>query len=144
MGLSSERSMAIIAHETKPMPEPKQKRIRRNPEQLVADLQVRIEAIKARAARNQAKRNPAVRHTVAAVRSIDKAMVVAQDMTLRQSLEEARGVLTAWLALSGIAMPVGPAASARRVRGGASEPAQEEASTDAPRRRNRPRRQMAV
>jgi hypothetical protein len=78
------------------------KRVRRDAEQLVADLQARIEAIKARAVRKRAKANPAVRHTVAAVRSIDKAMGAATDNVLRRALEEARGVLSAYLALQGV------------------------------------------
>lgn len=80
------------------------KRIRRDAEQLVADLQAKIEAIKARATRKRAKANPAVRHTVAAVRSLDKAMAATTDHVMRRTLEEARGVLSAFLTLQG-AMP---------------------------------------
>jgi hypothetical protein len=39
---------------------------------------------------------------VAAVRSIDKAMASASDAVLRRSLEDARGVLSAYLSLQGL------------------------------------------
>jgi predicted HTH transcriptional regulator len=78
------------------------RRVRRDPEQLVADLQAKIEAIKARAVRRRRKANPAMRYTVAAVRNIDKAMSSATDQVLRRSLEEARGTLSAYLTLQGI------------------------------------------
>jgi glutamate-1-semialdehyde aminotransferase len=83
-------------------PSTPKKRVRRDAEQLVADLEAKIEAIKARVARKRAKANPSVRHTVAAVRSIDKAMTSATDAVLRRSLDEARGVLSAYLALQGV------------------------------------------
>jgi hypothetical protein len=78
------------------------KRTRRDPEQLVADLQAKIEAIKARAARKRRKADPAVRYTIAAVRNIDRAMSSATDQVLRKTLEEARGTLAAFLTLQGI------------------------------------------
>jgi glutamate-1-semialdehyde aminotransferase len=83
-------------------PSTPKKRVRRDADQLVADLEAKIEAIKARVARKRAKANPSVRHTVAAVRSIDKAMAAATDAVLRRSLDEARGVLSAYLALQGV------------------------------------------
>ena len=83
-------------------PSTPKKRVRRDAEQLVADLEAKIEAIKARAARKRAKANPAVRHTVAAVRNIDKAMAATTDGVLRRTLDEARGVLSAYLSLQGV------------------------------------------
>lgn len=93
----------------------KKKRVRRDSEQLVADLQAKIEMIKARAARKRAKSNPAVRHTVAAVRSMDKAMATTTDAVMRKTLEEARGLVSAYLSLQGI-IPADGTAS-RRVNG---------------------------
>jgi hypothetical protein len=87
------------------------KRIRRDDEQLIRDLQARIEAIQARAARKKARGNPAVRFTLAAVKSLDKATGATEDAVHRKTLEEARSGLAAWLAMSGIAMP-----TARRSR----------------------------
>lgn len=81
------------------------KRMRRNDEQLISDLQAKIEAIKARAARKKARGNPSVRFTIAAVKSLDKAAAATEDGVHRKALEEARGGLAAWLSMSGIAMP---------------------------------------
>lgn len=106
------------------------KRIRRNDEQLIADLEAKIAAMKARAARKKAKASPDTRYTLGAVRNIDKAMSGTQDATLRKALEEARGALAAWLALEGIAIP---AAHRPRSHGEESEGSNE----GAPKRRRR-------
>jgi hypothetical protein len=84
------------------MPPTTKKRVRRDAEKLIADLEAKIEAIKARAARKRRKADPAMRHTLAAIRSIDKAMAAATDAVLRHALEEARGVLAAYLTLQGV------------------------------------------
>ena len=91
-----------MTHETERMAQntPK-KRVRRDPEQLVADLEAKIEAIKARATRKRVKADPAVRRTVAAVRNLDKAMAATTDAVMRRTIEEARGVLSAFLTLQG-------------------------------------------
>ena len=94
---------------------PMKKRNRRAPEDLVAALEAKIEAIKARAERKRAKANPAIRYTVAAVRNMDKAMSAADDAVLRRALEEAHGGLTAYLKLQGIVPANG---SAARTSGG--------------------------
>ncbi len=49
------------------------KRNRRTPEQIVADLQAEIEAVKARAAAQQAKADPPVRALLIAAKALDKA-----------------------------------------------------------------------
>jgi len=105
-----------IADETRRMAQstPK-KRVRRDPEQLVADLQAKIEAIKARATRKRVKADPAVRSTVTAVRNLDKAMAATTDPVMRRTIEEARGVLSAFLTLQG-ALPA--ASSGERSAGG--------------------------
>jgi hypothetical protein len=105
-----------FTQEAESMPQAMQKkRVRRDSEQLIADLQAKIEAIKARAVRQRAKANPAMRHMVAAVRSMDKAMAATEDKVMRRTLEEARGVLGAFLSLQGVT----PAAdSAQRGTGG--------------------------
>ncbi len=80
------------------------KRKRRSPQEMVADLEARIARIRARAERRKAKKDPALRHIAAAVRSIDKALAEAEDVVTRQTLDEARATLRAVLSLSG-AMP---------------------------------------
>jgi len=107
--------MATTLEATKmPKAAPK-KRNRRAPEDLVAALEAKIQAIKVRAVRKRAKSNPAVRYTVAAVRNMDKAMGAAEDQVLRKALEEARSGLAAYLALQGV-MPAGGSNGAVRGR----------------------------
>ena len=78
-------------------------RARRSEEERIADLERKIADLKARAERKKARTNPSVRHVVAALRSLDKA------------LDEARATLSACLALQGVV----PAASAQgAARGG--------------------------
>src|SRR5688572_20148442 len=82
------------------MPKPTT-RTRRTPEQLIEDLQKRIEQVKARAARAKVKKDPALRHINAAVRSIDKAAKATGDNAVRKALEDARATLAACLAMNG-------------------------------------------
>jgi hypothetical protein len=77
-------------------------RTRRTPEQRIADLQAKIQAIKQRAERAKVKRSPALRHMNAALKSIEKAMAETEDAATRRALEEARATLSATLALNGV------------------------------------------
>ena len=77
------------------------KRNRRTLEQIIADLQAEIEQIKERAAREKARKDPALRHISAAVRSIDKAAAESKDSATRTALMEARATLAGCLAMSG-------------------------------------------
>jgi hypothetical protein len=56
---------------------------------MIADLEAKIAAIKAREAARQVKADPAVRHARAAARSIDKALSAVQDSAMRQALASA-------------------------------------------------------
>jgi hypothetical protein len=76
-------------------------RTRRSPEQLIEDLQKKIEEVKARAARAKVKKDPALRHINGAVRSIDKAAKATGDTTVRTALGEARATLAACLGMNG-------------------------------------------
>jgi hypothetical protein len=91
------------------------KRIRRSPEQMIADLQQEIERIKTRAAQRKVRRDPALRHVTAAVRSIDKAMGATTDAATRKAFNEARATLAACLSLNGAAPRKGPRRGAARV-----------------------------
>ena len=101
------------------------KRQRRSAEQVIADLEAKIATIKARAERQKVKRDPALRHMSAALRSIEKALAETRDSTNRQALDEARSGLAALLALNGVAVKQGSgrAAGARNGRRGASRAA---------------------
>ena len=78
-------------------------RTRRTPEQLIADLEAKIQQVKARAAQAKVKKDPALRHINGAVRSIDKALGATKDAVARQALNEARATLAACLSLNGAA-----------------------------------------
>jgi len=84
-------------------------RTRRSPEQLIADLQKKIEAIKARAEQKKVRQNPILKHVRAALKGIDKALSAAEDRASRDTLNEARSGLSALLALNGVATPAGGA-----------------------------------
>lgn len=78
---------------------------RRTTDQIVAYLQQKIVAVQAAGARRAARKNPAVQHGRAALKSIDKAAKETVDATARKALEAARGELSAWLAVEGLAVP---------------------------------------
>ena len=94
-------------------------RAQRTPEQMIADLEAKIAAVKRRAERQKVKRDPALRHINAAVKSIDKALAASSDAATRKALDEARATLGACLALSGAAVPSGRGTLVPRARGGA-------------------------
>ena len=83
------------------MPKRTTTRTRRTPEQLIEDLQKKIEQVKARAARAKVRKDLALRHINGAVRSIDKAAKATGDNAVRKALEEARATLAACLAMNG-------------------------------------------
>lgn len=78
------------------------KRQRRSEEELIRDLEARIASIKAKAERKKVKRDPALRHISAALRSIDKAMGETEDSATRHALDEARTTISACLSLNGV------------------------------------------
>ena len=83
------------------------KQKRRPPQQVIAALEAKIAGIRARAERQKAKKDPAMRHIAAAVRSIDKALAGSKDVATRQALDEARATLGAVLSLDGAAPRAG-------------------------------------
>jgi hypothetical protein len=89
---------------SKKQPEPT-KRVRRSPEQLIADLERRIQDVRTRAERKKASASPVLRHVRGALKSIDKAMAGTDDNVTRKALSEARGTLSAVLGLNGAAAP---------------------------------------
>ena len=79
-----------------------QKRTRRTPEQLIAELEAKIAGVKRRAEQQKVRKDPALRHINGAVRAIDKAASSTQDGATRAALEEARTALGAVLTLNGV------------------------------------------
>jgi len=89
------------------MSEPTQ-RTRRTPEQIIADLEAKIEDVKTRAKRREVKKSSAVRQLLAAVKAIDKGIAAAIEegnVTLKKTLAEGREPLAAYLALEGLKVP---------------------------------------
>ena len=79
-------------------------RNRRTPEQIVADLQAEIEAVKARAAAKEARANPQAKAILVAAKALDRA---AESCTAdaKRALEAARGILADQMAVMGIRTP---------------------------------------
>ena len=80
------------------------KRPRRTPEQIVADLQAKIEAVNARAAAKEAKANPETRAALVAAKALDKAIATCTGSP-KKALENARGILADELTAMGIRPP---------------------------------------
>ena len=81
------------------------KRVRRTDEQLIQDLQQKIEEIQGRAEARKAKQSPAVRLMLRAVRALDKAMDAAEsegDTALRHVLSDGRDPLARYLQEKGL------------------------------------------
>jgi len=87
---------------------------RRTTEEIVAELQAKIVAVEAAGARRKARANPATKHGTAALKLIDKAAQETADVTARKALEEARGSLSAWLAVEGLTVAPGAADEAKK------------------------------
>jgi len=78
-------------------------RTRRSEEDRIKALEAQIESLKQRAEAKKVKRDPALKHVAAALRSIDKALSFSEDQATRQALDEARATISAALSINGIA-----------------------------------------
>ena len=87
--------------------EPK-KRTRRSEEQLIQELEARIQQLKVKAEVKAAKKDPALAYISTAVRSIDNALSATGDAALRTALKEARVTLAACLQLPPSASAAAP------------------------------------
>jgi hypothetical protein len=84
------------------------KRVRRTEEQLIRDLESKLEGLRMRAQAREAKSSPSIKLTLAALRAIDKAVEAAteeEDTALRHVLADARGPLEGYLDQNGIRIP---------------------------------------
>jgi len=80
-------------------------RVRRSDEQLVRDLQARIEELQRRAQARKAKESPGVALTLKALRAVDKAIAAAEaesDTALRHALSDAREPMARFLESRGV------------------------------------------
>ena len=85
-----------------------QKRKRRSDQELISDLQERIREVKARQAARDMQKSPPMKATVAALRSIDRALENAadhEDTALRHVLADARKPLVEFLERAGFRTP---------------------------------------
>lgn len=89
-------------------PQPAKKRIRRGPEQLIADLEAKIQQLKVRAQAKSLKTSPAAKSAIVAIRTLDKGMKVAEeeaDRDLQFAYVDARKPLAAYLEAKGLSLP---------------------------------------
>ena len=81
---------------------------RRSPDQIVADLEAKIERIKARAAAKEARSEPEGKAFLAAVKAVDKAIEVATEQgneDLVRALESGRAPLAEQMIKMGLRLP---------------------------------------
>ena len=84
------------------------RRKKRSPEEMIADLQQKIEEVKERAAAREAKVSPAMKRTVSLMRNISKAMDEAaaeKNGPLRHALADAHKGLATFLQSQGLNPP---------------------------------------
>ena len=83
----------------------------------IAEFEQKIAAIKSRDERRAARQKPETKHLIVALRGIDGALKESDDATLRQPLDQARGLVASTLALLGVTPKAGkvrePVAAAR-------------------------------
>ena len=75
---------------------------KRTTEERIQELQAKIEAIKNRDERKQARSKPETRFLLAALHAIDKGLNATQDAVLRTALDEARATVSSCLGLLGV------------------------------------------
>jgi len=80
---------------------------RRSSEQMIADLQARIQVIKSRASASELKKSPSVRATLTIVRQLDKTLDMANDEgnQVRHALAQARKPIADYLYAQGVRLP---------------------------------------
>jgi hypothetical protein len=91
------------------------KRNRRTPEQLIKDLEAKIEEVKQRAAAKRVKASGEGKALVTAVKALDKALASSTGDTQR-AIEAARAILAERLAEMGLGAGAGGASKGERVR----------------------------
>jgi len=87
------------------MPTSEKERIRRTPEQIIADFQARIRKVEARQATRGLKQSPSARATIIAMRAIDRALDHAgneSDAELKRAVTESHRLLVEYLQAQGL------------------------------------------
>ena len=86
----------------------RKKRHRRSPEEIINDLQLEIKRLREKSTARAIKESPAVKLSLASLRSIDKGLEAAAsegNSHLRHALADARRSLSAYLEKQGIKLP---------------------------------------
>lgn len=91
---------------------------RRSEADRIAELEARINHLKARMEEKKVKKDPALKYITKAVKAIDAAAAETRDVPTRQALESARSTLSACLSLTGVVVP--QQQQARKARGPSS------------------------
>ena len=102
------------------------KRHRRTDDELIADLKKRIAEIKMRQESKKLSDSPAIKHSLAAIKEIDKALIAAAedgDSHLRHALADARKPLAAHLTACGAKLPKARLPRGRRPKSSPAPPA---------------------
>lgn len=84
------------------------RRKRRSPEEIIADLQEEIRRVRDRQVARELKKSPSHKLSMAAIRSIDRALESAGqegNTSLRHALADARKPLAAYLEKQGVRLP---------------------------------------
>lgn len=96
------------------------RRKRRSPEEMIADLQARIEQVKQRAQARELKESPAMKRSISVMRAMNKAMAEAADeknTALQRALKDAYDSLAGYMEGQGVRPPKARAVRGRRPRG---------------------------
>lgn len=86
----------------------RQRRKRRSPDEIIADLQEEIRRVRSRQKARELKESPAHRSALAAVRAMDKALEAAAEegaTALRHALADGRKALGTYLESQGVRLP---------------------------------------
>ncbi|QDV08053.1 hypothetical protein Poly30_35890 [Planctomycetes bacterium Poly30] len=100
-------------------PKPGKQRYRRTDEELIQDLQKRIEDLKNRKAAKAIKKDPASKEATGAFRALTKAVEKSKDTAdadLKRALSEAQRILAEYFESKGLKVPKARKPRARRAK----------------------------
>lgn len=107
--MAKKKSKATTKKATsKKAPKPGNKRYRRTDEELIKDLQERIQEVKARQKARDVQKSPSIKAATSALKAIDRALAVSeeeQDNIIRRVLADARKPVATHLQKIGVGVP---------------------------------------
>ncbi len=114
--MAKKRSQKVVDRQ----PRPGKKRYRRSDEEMIEDLERKLEEIKVRQEARQLKESPAVRSALGVVRAIDRALAEAanhNETVLRHVLADCRRPIADYLESTGLRLPRARLPRGRRPKG---------------------------